>query len=85
MCTPCDAARCHAGVPPGSAGGTWVARQSTRTTASANTVTPIHLCHEKYFSLVGVKPGMSVITQPSAKPQTISSAISQCSAIAVCA
>jgi len=54
-----------------------------RSTASANTVTPIHLCHEKYLSLVGVKPGMSVITQPSEKPQTISSAISQCSAMAV--
>ena len=42
-----------------------------------NTVTPIHLCHEKYFSFVGVKPGMSVMIQPSQKPPTISSAISQ--------
>ena len=67
----------------GITGAACVARHRMRRTASANTVTPIHLCHEKYFSLVGVKPGISVITQPSAKPHTISNAISQCKAMAV--
>jgi hypothetical protein len=63
-CTACAAAFCHAGVALSRAGARWVARHKTRATASINTVTPIHLCHEKYLSFVGVKPGMSVMIQP---------------------
>jgi hypothetical protein len=44
---------------------------------------PKHLCHKKYFNLVGVMPGMSVIVTPSQNVMMINTAISQCKNIAV--
>src|ERR1700731_5485624 len=69
-------------VPGGNGGGVCVGRHTKRRMTSNNTVTPIHLCQEKYFSLAIVIPGISVITQPNAKPPMMPIAINQCRAIA---
>ncbi|KAG0163257.1 hypothetical protein DFQ30_000460 [Apophysomyces sp. BC1015] len=76
------ACRCQRGIDAGRAGGRFAKRHMMRSTASTSTVQPIHLCHETYLSLVGVIPGMSVMTQPIAKPPMISAAMIQCNAMA---
>ncbi len=58
------------------------ARQTSRAAASRKTVMPIHLCQPYQRNFCGPN-GRSTIERPSATLQAISSAASQCSAIAV--
>ena len=74
---------CQATMLAGCGGGTLALRHSRRMAAMASTVTPSHLCQEKYLSLVGVRPGMSVMTRPMTKALMISRAVSQCRMMAV--
>src|SRR6266550_136923 len=79
MCA-ADAARlCHCAMATGGGAG-WPQRQPSRAQVSRKTVIPIHLCQMYHCSFRG-EMGSGTIDSPSDRFATISTAVSQCSAI----
>ncbi len=73
---------CHGGTPSSGAGSPWVARQASRTTATARISMPIDRC--RLISVSGlVSRLMSGMVQATTNCTISSARISQCSDFAV--